>query len=270
MDTDSVLTLLQDVAAQVITPRFRRLADAEVMEKNPGDLVTVADQEAEILITRRLRAEYPDALIVGEEATAADPSLLSALETAEHAFVVDPVDGTRNFVHGRREHAVMAAELRGGEAVRGWVWQPEFERAYVGEHGSGVLCNGEPITRPAPSPVVEEMRVLSSRPTDEGGAGRLTVGRSAWCCGVDYPWLLDGTADAVVYSSAKPWDHAPGSLFVREAGGVVRFADGTEYTPGRSHHGRLVPAASADVWEAIMREVGGLLRSATRRSRPTA
>lgn len=259
MDTDAVLELLKDVAAQVITPRFRRLAEAEVMEKNPGDLVTVADREAEVLISRRLREEYPDALVVGEEATAADPSLIPSLEKAEHAFVVDPVDGTKNFVHGRREHAVMVAEIRGGDSVRAWVWQPEFERAYVAEQGSGVYCNGERVTRPAPSKKVEELRVLTSRPAEEGAAGRLQVGNSAWCCGVDYPWLADGTADAVAYVSAKPWDHAPGSLFVREVGGVVRYADGTEYRAGRGHHGRLIPAATAEVWDTVVREAAGLL-----------
>ena len=76
MDTAAVLALLQDVADQVITPRFRDLTAGQVAEKNPGDLVTVADHEAEVLITQALRAAYPDALMLGEEAHAADKSLL--------------------------------------------------------------------------------------------------------------------------------------------------------------------------------------------------
>ena len=70
VETDEVLTLLQEVAEEVINPRFRSLEDDEITEKNPGDLVTVADREAEVLITAALRAAYPDALILGEEATA--------------------------------------------------------------------------------------------------------------------------------------------------------------------------------------------------------
>ena len=115
MDTDAVLTLLQDVADEVINPRFRDLASEEIAEKNPGDLVTVADHEAEALITKALAAAYPDALVLGEEAEASDPTLEERFRAAEHAFTVDPVDGTRNFVHGSPDHAVMVAEIKAGD-----------------------------------------------------------------------------------------------------------------------------------------------------------
>ena len=103
------------------------------MEKNPGDLVTVADREAEELITARLTAAYPDAVVLGEEAHAADHSLMDRYLAAEHAFTVDPVDGTKNFVHGSPDHAVMVAETLAGETVRAWIWQPEHEVAWVAE-----------------------------------------------------------------------------------------------------------------------------------------
>lgn len=258
MDTESVLALLKDVAARVITPRFRSLAAGQIIEKNPGDLVTVADREAEVLITEWLNQHDPSALVVGEEATETDPGLLTRLESAPRAWVVDPVDGTKNFVHGRKEHAVMVAEIVDGEAVRGWIWQPEFERAYVAEKGAGLYLNGERLVRSERPD--GELKVLTSRPSEEGSVGGLTVGPSAWCCGVDYPWIADGTVDAVLYVSNKPWDHAPGSLFVREMGGVVRYADGTEYLPGRRHRDRLVPAANEDVWQTVVKEASRLLR----------
>ena len=66
LDTQQILTLLQEVAAEVITPRFRALADDEIGSKShPGDLVTVADREAEVIITRELRTAYPDAVVLG-------------------------------------------------------------------------------------------------------------------------------------------------------------------------------------------------------------
>ncbi len=73
MDTDAVLRLMQEVAAEVIDPRFRSLSEGEIDEKGPGDLVTAADREAEVLITRVLRAAYPDAVILGEETYAEQP-----------------------------------------------------------------------------------------------------------------------------------------------------------------------------------------------------
>ena len=64
-------------------------------------------------------------MLLGEEATARDPGLLDRFRAADHAFTIDPVDGTKNFVRGSPDHAVMVAEIRGGETVRSWIWQPQ-------------------------------------------------------------------------------------------------------------------------------------------------
>src|SRR5580765_1049160 len=133
------------------------------MEKTPGDLVTVADREAEGLITTALNAAYPSAVVLGDEAYAADPRLWDRYLAADHAFTVDPVDGTKNFVHGSRDHAMMIGEVKGGEAVRGWIWQPQHGKAYVAELGSGAWCNGERVVRPATPPRSEWRGVTSRR-----------------------------------------------------------------------------------------------------------
>lgn len=253
-----MLALIQDVAAEVITPRFRSLASEEVMEKNPGDLVTVADREAEALITEALVRADPGAIVVGEEATAFDPGLLDRLAQAPRAWLVDPVDGTKNFVHGRADHAVMVAEVHSGECVRGWIWQPEHQRAYVAERGAGVTCNGRPVTRSAPQVDADSLRVVTSRPKQEGRHGSLTFGPTAWCCGIDYPMLAEGQVDAIAYFRGLPWDHAAGSLIVEEVGGVVRHADGSRYLPGTGHAspgGQLLAAASPQVWEYVMSQL---------------
>src|SRR5699024_379391 len=97
VDTDGILTLLREVAEEVINPRFRALSEDQVTEKNPGDLVTVADREAEVLITRRLQEAYPAAVILGEEHYEVNPGVLQEYAEAHHAFTVDPIDGTKNF-----------------------------------------------------------------------------------------------------------------------------------------------------------------------------
>jgi fructose-1,6-bisphosphatase/inositol monophosphatase family enzyme len=147
LSTDAVLELMQSVAAEVITPRFRTLLDSQIAEKRPGDLVTVADHEAEELITNALLGAYPDAVVLGEEAFATQPELIEQFRAADHGFTVDPVDGTKNFVNGSKDHAVMIAEVIDGETVRGWIWQPEHEVAWVAELGAGVRRNGEPVHR---------------------------------------------------------------------------------------------------------------------------
>jgi fructose-1,6-bisphosphatase/inositol monophosphatase family enzyme len=262
VDTDAVLILLQDVAEQVINPRFRALEDGEVHEKRPGDLVTVADHEAEVLITAALVEAYPDALVLGEEAYAHDPALLTRFSGAEHAFTLDPVDGTKNFVHGSEDHAVMVAEVRGGEVTRSWIWHPQHRTSYVAELGAGAYrtpAGGAPerLTRPAAPPEPIEWRVVTSR--------RSWVGREldglrplelTWIsCGVDYPRLVEGRADVVLYGHSNPWDHAPGSLLLSESGGRYGTLDGRPYDPRSAERPGLIAAADSPTYDAMVPKV---------------
>lgn len=257
MRTDEVLTLLQDVAAQVIEPRFRALGDDEVAHKGPGDLVTIADREAEELLTAALAAAYPDALVLGEEAASADPSLLDRFRAAEHAFTVDPVDGTRNFVHGSPDHAVMAAEVRHGEVVRSWIWQPQHRTAYVAERGAGAWRDGVRLTRP---PLGAELRGVTSRRSWLGRAlGTLRELEPTWiCCGVDYPKVVEGEADYALYRGTKPWDHAPGALLLAEAGGFLGTFDGRPYDAQAELPSGLVAAADRATYDLVQGLLGAL------------
>lgn len=250
MDTGAVLDLMVSVAARVITPRFRALADGEIIEKSPGDLVTVADREAEELLTQALAAHYPDALVVGEEAVAADRSLLERLPLAEHAWVIDPIDGTRNFVRGSAHHAVMVAQIVAGTVTRGWIWQPALAMAYTAERGRGLMCNGAPVpVAPADEPG-GAVTGRAARRMRQGVFGEVTIGPPSFCCGVDYPDLACGRTDFLLFRRSMPWDHAAGTLFVEEAGGTVCHLDGSTYDPRRAH-GSLLAARGARVWRQV-------------------
>lgn len=255
LSTDSILTLLQDVAAELITPRFRMLQRHEISDKGSGSLVTIADHEAEVAITEALLTAYPGAVVLGEEAHAADASLMDRYLAAEHAFTVDPVDGTRNFVDGKLDHAVMVAETIGGEATRAWIWQPEHGAAWVAERGGGTWCNGERVMRepvPGRTPPRGATGVWRLRKKPLPGLAPL---RWSWqCCGVDYPKLVEGAVDFIVYRRTWPWDHVPGALIVTEAGGHVGGADGAPYTPRTLRPG-LVAAADLDTYERVVAQI---------------
>ncbi len=255
METDAITSLVQEVAAEVVTPRFRALGSGEVWEKGPGDLVTQADAEAEVLLTRALGAAYPDALILGEEAYSADDGLADAYTRAEHAFTIDPVDGTKNFVNGSPDHAVMVGERRSGVVVRAWIWHPQHRRMFVAERGAGAFADGVRLTTTPPSGPPDTWRGRTSR---RGWVGRalptMRPFELSWVsCGIDYPMLVQGAADYLVYRDTKPWDHAPGSLIVTEAGGVVGRPDGTDYTADRSARTGLVVAPDRAVFDVVRR-----------------
>ena len=253
MDTDAILAMLQEVAQEVINPRFRALADHQVMEKNPGDLVTVADREAEVLITQRLQAAYPDAAILGEEHHAANSALLEEYAAAPHAFTVDPIDGTKNFVNGSKDHGVMVAELQGPDVVRSWIWQPQHEVAYVAERGAGAFRNGERLTRPPVADRAAPRGVTSHRKWIGRSLGDFPALELTWvCCAVDYPMVVQGAADYIVYTGRAPWDHAPGSLLLSESGGVLGTFDGAPYNARIFPPRGLLGAADQSLYAALL------------------
>jgi len=236
---EKVAEILAEASAVAVEPRFRALAAGEVIEKAPGEVVTVADREAEQIISRRLRELLP-VPVVGEEAVAADPELARALHSEPAVWLVDPVDGTSNFVAGRPDFAVMASLVRDGATVASWIWQPVTRTAYSAELGSGAWKDGRRLTTPpvADSPDTWQ-GILKTRfldptthhrlHTNARALGHISPGLSA--AGIEYPLVAAGEQDFILYWRTLPWDHAPGSLLVTEAGGRSARLDGSPYRP---------------------------------------
>ncbi|MFD5083176.1 inositol monophosphatase family protein [Kitasatospora sp. NPDC058406] len=255
---DKVAKILVEASAEVVEPRFRALAAGEVMEKAPGEVVTVADREAEVIIARRLRELLP-LPVVGEEAVAADPALALALHSEPAAWLVDPVDGTSNFIAGRPEYAVMVSLVRDGRTVAAWIWQPATATSYTAELGAGAWRDGHRLTRaPAAADPVKWRGSVKSRFLDPDrrrtveantiAFGEITAGRHA--AGIEYPDIADGALDFILYWRTLPWDHAPGSLLVSEAGGVSARLDGSPYRPeAPGCEDGLLVAADPATWE---------------------
>jgi fructose-1,6-bisphosphatase/inositol monophosphatase family enzyme len=256
VDAEKLSWILFDVAEEVILPRFGAVASVQqIQEKSrPGDIVTIADREAEVEIAARIKAECPDALIVGEEAVFSNPALLDVLPSAAHAFTIDPVDGTKNFTKESPDFGVMVAELVGGETVRGWIYQPLRRAIWIAERGAGVRVNGKPPERTAP----ERDTLLGASYIPFKGEGQLPAElRRTWgACAIDYPKLIAGEVDFLTYRSMFPWDHLPGVLMVAELGGKSAIEDGTRFRAGVRGK-RLMSAMSPETWDAADRLLAG-------------
>lgn len=248
MSTAEVTAAIREVTDAEILPRFRALAEEEIIEKRPGDVVTVADRLAERALTAIFQAQDPGCLVVGEEGVYADPTPLKALPSAERAWVIDPIDGTRNFAAGSSDFAVMVAEVRAGVTTRGWIWQPVHDRMYVAERGAGVRLNDEVLPdRETADHLVGALHGRYGHPRP-GVPEQISLVRLAGCCGVDYPNVVEGRRAFLGYWSMHPWDHLPGALMVTETGGRVATIDGRTYAAGVT--GRyLLAARSPEIWE---------------------
>jgi fructose-1,6-bisphosphatase/inositol monophosphatase family enzyme len=252
--TSSIGSLLTRVAADVVMPRFQTLRADQIVEKSPGDLVTIADRESEVLIADGLRQLLPEARIVGEEAVAAEPRLLTGLDDGL-IWLIDPIDGTSNFAEGKPPFAIMIALVVDGAIQAGWMLDPLTRRMCHASAGGGAWIDDTRVkTRPSGALLpLAGISTLFMRPEDRDAfiaraTGRMTLADIPRCCGEQYPRIVLGTVDLALYERVLPWDHAPGALFLAEAGGVVRRTDGSPYRIG-DHRSGLLAAGSQRVWE---------------------
>ena len=263
LDVPRVTTLLQEAAAEEVLPRFQALAEGDVRDKGGGELVTVADEAVEKRLTRGLADLLPGSGVVGEEAVAADPSILTGVDDERPYWLIDPVDGTANFAAGRPTFAVMVALVVGRKTVMSWIHDPLGGRTAVAELGAGAWLNGERLLASTPA---SEAQLRGTLHTGRYGGRdldkrvqplreRLGAIRSLRCAGHEYLRLASGEMNYSLFTKLMPWDHAPGVLLFREAGGIVRLLDGTYYDAPIVKGAPLLCASDETIWERLRREI---------------
>ncbi|MCC5476265.1 inositol monophosphatase family protein [Streptomyces sp. NPDC059680] len=257
---------VRKAAAAEILPRFRRLAEHEVDQKSgPHDLVTDADRLAELRLTADLGALLPGSVVVGEEAVHADPATYAALQGDAPVWIVDPVDGTRQFVHGDDGFCTLVALAHRGVVLASWTYAAARDQLATAVRGQGAHLDGERLFAGPPVPG-RDLVVATSHPDyttdDQKRALRAlwTDGLTPRPCGsagLEYLAVARGELDAVAFSWEAAWDHAAGLLLVEEAGGTHLTRAGE---PFRVTGGNALPfTAARDT--ATARRVVDLLRT---------
>ncbi|TGA88702.1 inositol monophosphatase family protein [Streptomyces sp. MZ04] len=240
---------LRKAAATEVMPRFRQLTAEDVVQKSgPHDLVTVADRLAEEQLTAALTELLPGSVVVGEEAVHADPSRYEAIRGDAPVWIVDPVDGTRQFVHGDPGFCMLIALAWRGEVHASWTYAPALDEMAVAVRGKGAWLDGRRLVAGTPGEVIE---VATSHPdytTDDQKralAGLRADGvapRPCGSAGLEYLAIAKGELDAIAFSWELAWDHAAGLLLVAEAGGGDRTVAGQ---PFRIAGGNALPFTAA-------------------------
>ncbi|MBI2001044.1 MAG: inositol monophosphatase [candidate division NC10 bacterium] len=208
-------------AGRILKRRFRTAMAVTV--KGPGDIVTAADVEVQSLIVRRLRRRFPAHGILAEEG-------LDATAATEWRWIVDPLDGTKNFAHGIPGFCVSIAVEREGRAEVGVVDDPVHEELFVAVRGSGAWCNGRPIRVSEVSDL--EGAFLGTGLPHRVGRFAAPVGRTftrfatsslgvrdRGAGALDLCYVACGRFDGYWEIDQSPWDVAAGGLMVEEAGG---------------------------------------------------
>ena len=261
-DIQHIGRLLASAADTEIMPRFRSLTAAGVREKTSTfEVVTEADEAAEHVIAQGLKAAFPSAAVIGEEAAGRDGGLLSSLGTAELAILVDPIDGTKNFTARLPLFGPMAAMVRRGEIVGGVIYDPVGRDWAYAVRGEGAWLQGEdgatqdlrvaPAVPPAEMHAVAGTNFLPEPLRTKVSNNLPRIGMNFWlrCAAHEYRMAAAGHCHLLVYNKLMPWDHAAGWLLHREAGGYSAQFDGTAYRPTHLTGG-LICAPDKASWHA--------------------
>ena len=255
--TGAVAALMRDAATRAILPRYRTLTADQIDAKAADDVVTIADQEAELILAEGLASILPEAAIVGEEAAHADPALLERLGDAL-CWIIDPLDGTNNFARGKPPFGVMVALAEAGEMIAGWIYDPLSGRLIHAHRGGGAWLGEERLTaRPsgAEPPIAAVSLVFMDQ--DQRAAMKrqiaphYTLVDIPRCAAEQYPRLVLGVNDLSIFERTLAWDHAAGVLLVNEAGGMAARPDGRAYRVDEAHLPGLIGASSPALWHGL-------------------
>ncbi|OYD06209.1 inositol monophosphatase [Paludifilum halophilum] len=211
------------------------------------DLVTEVDQECEKIIRETLQASYPDHQVLGEEGveagSEASRAALEAAREAEYLWIIDPIDGTTNFVHRFPFFCVSIGIAHQGEIIAGVIFDPVQNELFVAEKGKGATLNGERI-RVSQEKTLETSLLATGFPAGIREARQVNINgilelgtkcrniRTAGSAALHLAYVASGRLTGFWEIDLNAWDLAAGALLVKEAGGRVTDTTGQPYHIG--------------------------------------
>ena len=218
-------------AGAEVLGRYFRSGRLRVDVKGQHDFVTQADRESEAALVAEILARFPDHRILAEEGSAHEGA------RSDYEWVIDPLDGTTNFLQGLPVWAVSIACRRGDELLAGVVLDPEGGNLFTATRGGGAHWNGRPM-RVAPRPSLDDAFLATGYPFRARAAldlylalfrsvfSRARAIRRCGAAALDLAYTAAGVYDGFFELRLSPWDVAAGALLVLEAGGELSDFDG--------------------------------------------
>ena len=226
-DAMDVITEAAHLAGQIILDRFN--TSLEVSFKGRADIVTDVDLAAEKAVLELIRGEFPEFGVLAEESSPVDTG-------SPFTWVVDPLDGTRNYAIGVPHFCTVVALAHHGETVLGVTYDPMRNELFSAEAGKGATLNGSPITVTEKDDIESAIVCFDLGYVDETAGLALDLLRSFWpniqgfrlmgSAALGMAYAAAGRVDLYFHHSLSPWDTVSGLLLAREAGGDVTDRQG--------------------------------------------
>jgi myo-inositol-1(or 4)-monophosphatase len=247
-------------AGRALKRDFGEVEKLQVSLKGPANFVSAADKRAEDILYQELARARPGYGFLGEEGGRREGA------DKTHTWIVDPLDGTSNFLHGIPQFAVSVALEREGTIVAGVIYNPANDELYTAERGKGAFLEDQRLRVAGRQRMIDAV-VACALP--HHGRGDLELFRKEFAAvqdkvaglrrfgaaALDLAWVAAGRLDAYWERNISPWDMAAGLLMVREAGGFVSDIDGGDAMLEKGH----IAAGN----ETMHRELLRLLKAAS-------
>ena len=224
-------------AATIINRASFELDQLRVGRKGPNDFVTEVDQAAEQAIVDVLRAAYPDHAILAEESGASS----NLRDENENVWIIDPLDGTTNFIHGFPQYAISIALQQRGQITQAVIYDPTRNELFTATKGAGAFMNDKRL-RVAKRDKLADALIGTGFPYSDLSAldeyvkmfhvmTQKSAGlRRPGAAALDLAYVAAGRLDGFFEKNLKPWDMAAGALLVSEAGGIIaNFSGEADY-----------------------------------------
>ena len=227
----NVMTRAADKAARVLKRDFGEVENLQVSRKGPADFVSAADLRAEQVLREQLSRARPDYGFLMEESGAS-----RATGESQRRWIVDPLDGTTNFLHGLPHFAISIGVEEAGDPVAGVVYDPIKDEMFTAEKGAGAYLNDRRM-RVSSRSRLDEALVGTGMPfkghgdapaflAEANAVMGATAGVRRWgTASLDLAYVAAGRLDGYWERGLSPWDIAAGIVLVREAGGFVTEID---------------------------------------------
>lgn len=236
INNDDIKSILYEISKNFILPKHRNLKDEDIKLKNNKDFVTSVDIRVENELRKALQKFLPNSLFVGEESFSNNPNILKNYNQESFCWTVDPIDGTKNFIKGEINFAVMVALTFKEKILQSWIYKPFTGEFSFAQLNDGTYINNEKILITKNTNIKDSIGSISSKYWEninynkiKNIRNRFKAVNSLGCIGFEYVDIVKSVRHFAILSKLYPWDHIPGILLVKEAGGHIMHFNETTY-----------------------------------------
>ncbi|MEW6002395.1 MAG: inositol monophosphatase family protein [Nitrospirota bacterium] len=248
------------LAGQIIVNNLGKISRKDIALKQTSDFVTRVDRDSEDTVIKAIKECFPDHSFLTEES-------LKEAETEKYRWIIDPLDGTTNYIHGYPVFSISIALEYKKEIILGVILDPLRNELFTVEKGKGALLNGNPI-KVSPICMVKNSLITTGFPFREKELIdpylrvfknlflKVSDLRRAGSAALDLAYVACGRCDGFFELALSPWDMAAGGLLIKEAGGIVTDFNGGPYYLSTGH----IVAGNPFIHKEILKEIKGIFK----------